>query len=237
VSKSKRKFKRPQLSQPSSESAAGEASEAQEQTGERQEAAVPLSQTVASESSASTSKQTARAASSASSGPSLVGNLLGIKRDEKRIPVDVNVPHAYRRPLWKHIVRYPAAFFLILLNVAVVMSFIERFPQHRAMDPFRELFFFAMVGFIDIFMFLPILLETNKIETDSDGLKVAALLWGVRLKWDQVVAFNQPKYLKFAILKTKRGMYFLNKYDLKPFYEVAEIISAKMKPTIQDRQD
>ncbi|MBX3137532.1 hypothetical protein KF707_15015 [Candidatus Obscuribacterales bacterium] len=232
MSKSKRKFKRPQ----SPQSPSGQNLEASEESGTSGDGAATLSQTAGSAASVSSAKPSARTSNSSASAQSLVGSILGIKRDEMRVPVDVNIPHVYRRPLWKHIVRYPAAFFLILLNVAVVMSFVERFPQHRVMDPFRELFFFGMVGFIDVFMFLPVLLEVNKIETDTEGLKVGALLWRVKLTWDQIVAFDQPKYLKFAILKTKKGMYFLNKYDLKPFYEVAEIISAKMKPTIQDRQ-
>jgi hypothetical protein len=158
------------------------------------------------------------------------------KVEESRVPIDVDKPHQFKRPLWKHLLRYPAAIMLVVLNVAIFMSFIERLPQHRVMDPLRELFFFGMVGFIDVFMFLPIILEVNRIETDRDGLKVSALFWKARLRWDQITKFEQPRFLKFAVIRTPRSFYLLNKYDLKPFFELAEIISAKMKPTIQDRE-
>lgn len=229
MSKSKRKFKRPQLPQSQSDATTGEELEVGGEVS-------PAGAQTAGSAASNPSHINKVVKPTVSTGEKIVGSLLGIKREEARVQVDLNVPHTYNRPLWKHIIRYPAAFFLILLNVAIVMSFIERFPQHRVMDPFREAFFFGMVGFIDVFMFLPILLEVNKVQTDSDGIKISALLWRVKLTWDQISSFEQPKYLKFAILKTKKGMYFLNKYDLKPFYEVAEIISAKMKPTIQDRQ-
>ena len=236
MSKSKRKFKRPQLPQSQSEAMTGDELGAADDNAAN-EAAKASSQSAGSAGSSSSSNKVVKPTySTVSTGEKIVGSLLGIKREESRVQIDLNVPHSYKRPLWKHIIRYPAAFFLILLNVAIVMSFIERLPQHRVMDPFREAFFFGMVGFIDIFMFLPILLEVNKLETDNSGIRIGALLWRAKLTWEQITSFEQPKYLKFAILKTKKGMYFLNKYDLKPFYEVAEIISAKMKPTIQDRQ-
>lgn len=169
--------------------------------------------------------------------PSLIAKLAGAKKVEYRPGfVDPEIPHEYKRSAFKHFVRYPMSMTLLLLNIAVVMSFFERIPKHQLMDPVKEVFFFGVVGFIDVFMFIPVLFEVNRILTDKDGLTISALYWKVRLRWDQLVTFEQPKFLKFAILRTKKTFYLLNKYDLKPYFELAEIISAKMPPSIEDRE-
>lgn len=240
MSKSKRKFKRANQPQPSSETAAAaeseQSSEAEHAASSAQAASSPTSSIVAPQQSGSVSNSNITSNSfTKSSTAKSSKNDKGKK--EEQVPVDPNVPHIFKRPLWKHLIRYPAAFMLVVLNVAITGSFLERLPQHRMMDPFRELFFFGMVGFIDVFMFLPILLEVNRVETSADGLKLNALLWKTTLKWDQIRKFDQPRFLKFAMLHAPRTVYLLNKYDLKPFFELSEIITAKMARTIQERKD
>lgn len=170
--------------------------------------------------------------------PSFIAKLGGAKKPEYKYGyVDPNEPHEFKRAMWIHLIRYPMSLILLLLNVALVMSFLERLPKHQLMDPFKELFFFGVVGFIDVFLFIPIVFEVNRIATDATGLKLTTLYWKVRLSWDQLIAFEQPRFLKFAMLRTKRSFYLLNKYDLKPtYFELAEIISAKMTKPIEDRE-
>lgn len=169
--------------------------------------------------------------------PSLIARLAGAKKVEYRPGfVDPEIPHEYKRSAFKHFVRYPVSLTLMMLNIAVVMSFFERIPTHQLMNPLKEVFFFGVVAFIDVFMFIPVLFEVNRVQTDANGLTIGALYWKVRLRWDQLVVFEQPRFLKFAILRTKRTFYLLNKYDLKPYFELAEIISAKMPTPIEDQE-
>lgn len=149
------------------------------------------------------------------------------ERKSQEPTIDPNVPHVYKRAGWKHYVRYFAASTLFLLNVAITMSFIERMGRHHAMDPFKEIFFFGFVLFIDIFMLLPLIFETNRVETDAEGIKMTTLLWKTRVPWDKVLRFEQPQFLKFAILRTAKCFYLLNKRDLKPYFELASIIISK----------
>ncbi|MDZ4833007.1 MAG: hypothetical protein SGJ27_04330 [Candidatus Melainabacteria bacterium] len=167
--------------------------------------------------------------------PSFLAKLAGVKKQEYKSFIDPELPHEFERAAWKHFMRYPLCFMLVILNVALVMSFAERLPRHQTMDPLKELFFFGVVGFIDVFMLIPAIFEVNKVKTDSTGIKLSTLFWRVRLGWEQLVAFEQPKFLKFSILRTTKTFYLLNKYDLKPYYELAEIISAKMPAPIEDK--
>jgi len=210
VSKSKRKLKRPNQPQPQNEPVSADAPEGGPE-------AAPVGEIAAPQPPKPVSKPKK-----------------GAKSEPYKAPIDPDQPHKFKRSPWLHFIRYPAAGMLALLNVAIVMSFIERLPRHQNMDPFRELFFFGAVGFVDVFLFMPIVFEVNRIETDKDGLKLSTLLWKTRLKWEQITKFEQPKYLKFAILCTPKSFYLLNKYHLKPFFELAEIISAKMPAQIPD---
>ncbi len=158
------------------------------------------------------------------------------KPEQQKQIIDPEVPHTFKRAAWKHFFRFPFAATLIMLNIAVVGSFVTRLPQGKHLDPIQELIGFGAVWFIDFFMFIPMVFECNTVKTDANGLNLSTLLWKVRLTWDEVVKFDQPGYLKFSILRTKKGFYLFHKYDLKPsYFELAEIISAKMPPAIEDK--
>ncbi|MBX9671648.1 MAG: hypothetical protein K2X93_28930 [Candidatus Obscuribacterales bacterium] len=157
-----------------------------------------------------------------------------LRSGEKLPYVNPDEPHSYQRSNWKHFIRYPAVCMLGLLNVALVMSFLERLPKHQTMDPFKEGFFFLFVLFIDLFWLVPMILEVNKVQTDSKGVRVSTLFWKSQFSWDKILRFEQPRFLKFAVVRTARCFYLINKYDLKPYYELAAIIEAKMPSEIED---
>lgn len=170
------------------------------------------------------------------STPTPSSSVSPVKRGEQLPPVDPDSPHTYQRSAWKHYIRYPAVFMLLLLNVAIVMSFIERIPKHQTMDPLKEAFFFLFVLFIDLFWLVPMIFEVNKVDTDSDGVRVSTLFWKSQFPWDRILKFEQPRFLKFALMRTARCFYLINKYDLKPYYELAAIIAAKMPSEIADSE-
>lgn len=233
VSKSKRKLKR--VSTPGTTGGAQSEDQSQKDT-----AVEPPSQPGATEPPLSpgpaTSKPTVENPNTYDE-PSLLAQLAGAKRPVYKPGfVDPDLPHEFKRPAFYHFVRYPMSLILLLLNVAVTMSFVERLPRHQIMDPLKELFFFGVVGFVDVFLFIPILFEVNRVKTDADGLTLSTLYWRMRLSWAQLISFEQPKFLKFSILKTKKTFFLLNKYDLKPYFELAEIISAKMPRSIEDSE-
>lgn len=237
MSKSKRKLKRaPVPGQAAAQNEISPDEESGEVLDDSQVDGSELSGAKTADSAQSTVKPTAPAIDRYNE-PSLLAKLAGAKKVEYRPGfVDPEVPHEFKRSAFKHFIRYPVSMTLLLLNVAVVMSFVDRIPTHQLMNPLKEIFFFGVVGFVDIFMFVPVLFEVNRVKTNANGLDIGALYWKRTLRWDQIIAFEQPKFLKFAILKTKKSFYLLNKYDLKPYFELAEIISAKMPAAIEDRE-
>ncbi len=240
MSKSKRKLKRaPVPGQAAAQNEISSDQEVGEILDESQVAGSKLSESESASSAKSTASTTKPPAPAIDryNEPSLLAKLAGAKKVEYRPGfVDPDAPHEFKRSAFKHFIRYPVSMTLLLLNVAVVMSFVDRIPTHQLMNPLKEIFFFGVVGFVDIFMFIPVLFEVNRVKTSSEGLEISALYWKRKLRWDQIIAFDQPKFLKFAILKTKKSFYLLNKYDLKPYFELAEIISAKMPSAIEDRE-
>ncbi|MBP7861493.1 hypothetical protein KA183_07415 [bacterium] len=140
---------------------------------------------------------------------------------------DIDANHSFKRAAWKHILRIFWVSVVVVLNVAMVASFIERYQDHRLLHPAREIFFFMFLLLIDVFMAGPMILEANKVETDKDAITLHLLAWRVRIPWQEVREFSQPSFIKFTILFSKHCRYFMNKYDLKDFGQLAQIILAK----------
>ncbi len=151
------------------------------------------------------------------------------KKDIIALPADfdINALHIFKRPVWKHYLRHFWVLVVITLNVAMMGSFFNRLNTHHLMHPFREIFFFVFVAAIDIFMAAPMILEANIVETENESITLHLLYWKVRIPWKEIKEFSQPGLIKFTILFTQHCRYFLNKYDLKDFSQLAQIIIAK----------
>jgi|AGTN01.1.fsa_nt_gi hypothetical protein len=134
----------------------------------------------------------------------------------------------YKRPLWKHLLRYIIAFTIAVLNFSIVMSFITRLEHGQSMDVLKELFFFVFVGIVNVLFAVPAIFEVNRARVDDETLQLDALLWRTRLKWGDLVEFEQPRFLKFAILRTKRCFYLINRRDIIAFDTLARSITDKM---------
>lgn len=148
------------------------------------------------------------------------------KEVPKAAPPGINydAPRTYKRGIFGRAFRYSGVFILLTLNVAMTMSLITRAQHGALLDPFREGIFFVFLFIIDALLLLPLLFEANRVETTAEHIRLYTLFWRRTLNWDQVVSFEIPKYFKFSILKTGRCFYLINKYDLKPFDELASTI-------------
>lgn len=69
--------------------------------------------------------------------------------------------------------------------------------------------------------------EVDHIRLDDDGIEIQNLLMKKHEKWEDVVQFADPRYLKFAMLRTKSFVYFLNRRDLPEFDKLVERIKEK----------
>ncbi|MCW5822243.1 MAG: hypothetical protein KIT34_05535 [Cyanobacteria bacterium TGS_CYA1] len=152
-----------------------------------------------------------------------------VRKDLSTLPegFDIDANHSFKRALWKHILRIFWVLVVVVLNVAMVGSFVDRYQDHRLLHPAREIFFFMFLALIDVFMAAPMILEANKVDTDKEAITLHLLAWRVRIPWQEVREFSQPSFIKFTILFSKNCRYFLNKYDLNNFNQLAQIILAK----------
>lgn len=143
-------------------------------------------------------------------------------------PVDYDRPRVWKMWLLGKLFRYSGSMVLLLLNLSMVMSLRDRMMQGLAMDPAKELFFFAFLAVVDVMILIPLLFEANKVETDGERIRLQMLFFRRTLRWEQITAFEQPRFLKYVFLKTNRCFYLINKYNLKPFDDLAATIQAKL---------
>lgn len=143
----------------------------------------------------------------------------------KEIVFDYSIPRSYKRGVFSKAFRYFGVSILLLLNLSMIMSLIERAQAGRLIHPLQEGMFFVFLLIIDALLLVPLLFEANRVETNPEFIRLYTLFWRRTLKWDQIRGFEAPKFFKYAILKTARCFYLINKYDLKPFDELASTIS------------
>ena len=128
----------------------------------------------------------------------------------------------------KHYMRLFFFFCLFLLNAASLLSLINRLVDHRAVQVSAELFHFLCVFVIDIYMVPSVIFEVDELTVREDGLTVKALLWQRHLRFEQVVSFQNHKNFLWAILRTARCFYLINKRDMKNFDQLVEILDSRL---------
>ena len=114
---------------------------------------------------------------------------------------------------------------LVVLNVALIMSDVERFNKHLKFSFAHEFISYIALLLLDVTILLPILFEVDQAEATREHLILKTIFWKAKLTWDQIVSFKTPPMLKFSVLKTARCFYLINKRDIKRFDELAEIIN------------
>lgn len=126
----------------------------------------------------------------------------------------------YQRARWKHGMRIFGIALMALLNVSLVMSDIERANKAAHFSLPHELVTYLALILLDTTVLLPLIFEVDKVELLNDSLVLKAIFWTAKLKWEEIQYFKTPPMLKFALLKSQRCIYLLNKRDIKNFPEL-----------------
>ena len=134
----------------------------------------------------------------------------------------------FRRKLVKHLLRYFYLLMLVGLTVSMPMSFVERAQLHHHIDLGSELFMLIFILGINILILPSAFFEVNGIIFSEDGLKIQTMLFPVRVPFDQIVSFTAPNYLVWAVLRTKRGFYLINRKDIANFDELYGLLAPKL---------
>ena len=133
----------------------------------------------------------------------------------------------FQRARWKHFIRYFGAFVIFWLNVSLVLATIEIHTTHESPDIWRELLSYVIVLFFNVTVLVPTLLEVDTAWASPDKLTVGTLLWKSKIPWKDIVALYNPVWLTFAVLRTRRCFYLINKRDIQPLDELLETIAFK----------
>lgn len=141
---------------------------------------------------------------------------------------DHNATPLFKRALRKHIACYAFFACVLLLNIATPMSFVNRYSHHMPMNMGVEVFQFLFVLFIDAYMLPSLLFEINSLAIGENGLEIGALLWRTRVPYEDVVSFKVPTMLTWAILRTKRCFYLINRRDIPKFQELMVLLGARL---------
>lgn len=139
----------------------------------------------------------------------------------------------YKRARWKHAMRYFGLFVVVMLNISLVMSNIQMHQLGKELDWKREVLSYVVVLFFDVTILLPLLLEVDNIAITPDAITLGGLFTKKKINWKDVTDFKAPLYLRYAILRSGKSIYLLNKKDLKPYEELVEIIQFKRAKAIQ----
>lgn len=134
----------------------------------------------------------------------------------------------FQRARWKHIVRLFGLFIVVTLNISLVLSNLRLMMSYR-MDLGHALFSFAILIVLDVLFLLPTIFEVDSVVVTPDSLNLNALLWRAKLPWSQVLSCNKPTYLAFAIVKTARCFYLINKRDIPDFADLLETIRFQLE--------
>lgn len=143
--------------------------------------------------------------------------------------VEPKVLYKCSRQRRKHYMRLFFFCCLFLLNVASPLSLINRlFVDARTVQVSAELFHFLCIFVIDIYMVPSVIFEVDELTIREDGLTIKALLWRRDFCFDQIVDFQNHKNFLWAILRTTRCFYLINKRDMKNFEQLVEILDSRL---------
>jgi len=87
----------------------------------------------------------------------------------------------------------------------------------------RELVNFLILFLFNAIILFPLLFEAWFVKVDRNGVELRAIFWRSQRSWSAVSEFKNPRYWKFALLRSGRLFYLLNKRAL-PQYEVVEAL-------------
>jgi len=134
----------------------------------------------------------------------------------------------FKRARWKHVMRWSGVVVVGLLNLSLVASNI-RLATGGHMDLRQQLTSYLFLIFLDVVFLLPAIFEADSVIVTAEELIVSTLVWRARLKWGEILSCRKPAWLAYAVVKTGRCFYLINKRDIPEFPELLELIDSHLK--------
>lgn len=136
--------------------------------------------------------------------------------------------NVFKRHWFKHFSRLFVSIIIVALNFCMIMSAIDRYTHHVAMPLQLELSSYLFLIFIDVVMFIPMLLEANEVITTPEYLTLKMLYFKKKLAWSQVDEVKQWSLLVYTGIKSGRCFYLINRREIKDYEKLAKIIAERV---------
>lgn len=164
------------------------------------------------------------------------------KKDKK----DKNAPggksgpqEVFRRPRWKHFVRWFAFLMVLAMDASFVStSFQAHFIKHIALQPQmlqKEVFGYFLLAVCNMFLLPSMILEVDKVVVMPEKIVLHNLFWRFQEKWTELKRFKEPVFLKFSVLTGRKFLYLINRKDIDGYDTLVETIAHKAPQAVVEK--
>lgn len=150
------------------------------------------------------------------------------KKEFKELPVGAEavdgIEYEYQRSRWKHFFRW---FMLGVVMMFYLMLFLLSYRAHVLQHKgflLQELLGYLLCTIMVAPVIPSVVLEVDYVRTGLEEILFRNLLWARRERWQDIVKLIDPRFLKFAVVRTRTFVYLLNRRDLPHFDELMETI-------------
>jgi hypothetical protein len=138
------------------------------------------------------------------------------------------VPKTYKRPAWKHYIRFAALAMILFIDFGMIGSGLRmHLVTHKILSGpmiLKEMLAYILLLVANLTVLPSIVLTASRVDVDPDAMHCQNLLWQTRIPWDDIRSVSAPIWLKFAIIKTQRFFQLINKRDMSHFDELIQTI-------------
>lgn len=153
------------------------------------------------------------------------------KKEFKQVTLGESAVEEFHRPRWKHYLRWLIFCFVVFLYLTLLLtSYNTHVILHRGFV-LQELIVYILCTIMMIPIVPSVFLEVDYVKVSDDTIELQNLLFRRIERWEDIKRFDNPLFLKFAILRTKSCVYLLNRRDLQHFDKLIETIEQK-KPKL-----
>lgn len=145
----------------------------------------------------------------------------------------------FRRPRWKHFVRWFAFLMVLLMDGSFVStSFQAHFIKHIALEPQmlqKEVFGYFLLAVCNMFLLPSMILEVDKVVVTPEKIILQNLFWRFQEKWTELKRFKEPVFLKFSVLTGKKFLYLINRKDIDGYATLVDTIAHKAPQAVVEK--
>ena len=118
------------------------------------------------------------------------------------------------------------SFLIMIYLMLLLLAYRSHVLLGRSFSP-QELLGYILCTIMLIPILPSVILEVDYVKIGLEEIVFQNLLMRKIERWENLVKFDNPRFLKFAIVRTKSFMYLLNKRDIQHFDELIETIKQK----------